>query len=89
MLKFRHCDEEVGRGIIGESPVQAGELTAEEIARCEKDSAAVLQIVKRDGPVLKVRAKGPRYTPVARRNDKPDAIAYLLKNHAEISDAQI
>lgn len=83
------ADEEVGRGIIGESPVQAGELTAEEIARCEKDATAVLQIVKRDGPVLKVRAKGPRYTPVARRNDKPDAIAYLLKNHPEISDAQI
>lgn len=83
------ADEEVGRGIIGESPVQGGELTAEEIQRCEADPAAVLQIVKRDGPALKVRAKGPRYTPVARRNDKPDAIAFLLKQHPEISDAQV
>ncbi|HPQ50915.1 MAG: DUF1013 domain-containing protein [Alphaproteobacteria bacterium] len=83
------ADEEVGRGIIGESPVQCGELSAEEIARCEKDQSAILQIIKREGPALKSRAKGPRYTPVARRNDKPDAIAYLLKHHSEISDAQV
>lgn len=83
------ADEEVGRGIIGESPVQCGELTPEEIERCEKDQAARLNILKRDGPALKIRAKGPRYTPVARRNDKPDAIAYLIKYHPEVSDAQI
>lgn len=83
------ADEEVGRGIIGEDPIQAGELTAEEIARCEQDPAAKLQIVKKDGPALKIRAKGPRYTPVAKRNDKPDAIAYILKHHPEVSDAQI
>lgn len=83
------ADEEVGRGIIGESAILAGELTAEEIARCEKDNKASLRIIKRDGPALKVRAKGPRYTPVARRNDKPDAIAFIVKNHPEVSDAQI
>lgn len=83
------ADEEVGRGIIGESPILAGELSAEEIERCEKDNNAALKIIKRDGPALKVRAKGPRYTPVARRNDKPDAIMYLVKNHPEVSDAQI
>lgn len=83
------ADEEVGRGIIGESPIQCGELTQDEIERCEKDGAARLNILKRDGPALKIRAKGPRYTPVARRNDKPDAIAYLLKYHPEVSDAQI
>ncbi|MFA7276139.1 MAG: DUF1013 domain-containing protein [Pseudobdellovibrionaceae bacterium] len=83
------ADEEVGRGIIGESPIQAGELTAAEIERCENDAVASLKILKREGPALKIRGKGPRYTPVARRNDKPDAIAYLLKNHSEISEAQI
>lgn len=83
------ADEEVGRGIIGESPIQCGELAADEIKRCEDDQDASLQILKREGPALKVRAKGPRYTPVARRNDKPDAIAYLLKHHPEVSDAQI
>jgi hypothetical protein len=83
------ADEEVGRGIIGESAILAGELTAEEIERCEKSESASLRIIKRDGPALKVRAKGPRYTPVARRNDKPDAIAWIVKNHPEVSDAQI
>lgn len=83
------ADEEVGRGIIGESPIQCGELTAAEIERCEKNAEARLTIIKRDGPTLKVRAKGPRYTPVARRNDKPDAIAYILKHYPDISDAQI
>ncbi len=84
-----YADEEVGRGIIGESPIQCGELTAAEIERCEKDPEAELRITKREGPALKARGKGPRYTPVARRNDKPDAIAYLLKHHGEIPDAQI
>lgn len=83
------ADEEVGRGIIGESPVLSGELSAADIERCEKNEDAILQIIKRDGPTLKIRAKGPRYTPVARRNDKPDAIAYLLKQHPEVSVAQI
>lgn len=83
------ADEEVGRGIIGESPILCGELDAKEIERCEKDQNAKLQILKREGPALKSRAKGPRYTPVARRNDKPDAIAWILKHHPEVSEAQI
>lgn len=83
------ADEEVGRGIIGEDPTKNGELSAEEIARCEKDSDNRLRMSKDDKPAVKVRAKGPRYTPVSRRNDKPDAIAYILKNNPEISDAQI
>ncbi len=83
------ADEEVGRGIIGEDPIKNGEVTAEEIARCEQDSDNRLKMSKDELPSVKVRAKGPRYTPVSRRNDKPDAIAYILKNHPEISDAQI
>lgn len=83
------ADEEVGRGIIGESPIQCGELTNAEIERCEGDAEASLNIKRRDGPALKTRGKGPRYTPLARRNDKPDAIAYLLKHHPDIPDAQV
>ena len=83
------ADEEVGRGIIGEDPIKNGELTAEEIARCEKDSDNRLRMSKDDKPAVKQRAKGPRYTPVSRRNDKPDAIAYILKTNPEISEAQI
>lgn len=83
------ADEEVGKGIIGEDPVKNGELTAAEIERCEKDSDLRLRMSRDELPSVKVRAKGPRYTPVSRRNDKPDAIAYILKNNPEISDAQI
>jgi hypothetical protein len=83
------ADEEVGKGIIGEDPVKAGELTPEEIARCEKDQSNRLKINHSENPSVKVRAKGPRYTPVSKRNDKPDAIAYLLKHHPELKDSQI
>lgn len=83
------ADEEVGKGIIGEDPIKSGELSQEEIERCEKDPKAALQISKSENPAVKLRAKGPRYTPVAKRNDKPDAIAYLLKHHPELKDSQI
>lgn len=83
------ADEEVGKGIIGEDPIKNGELTADEIARCENNSEARLKISRSELPSVKTRGKGPRYTPVSRRNDKPDAIAYILKFNSEISDAQI
>lgn len=84
-----YADEEIGKGIIGEDPVKAGELTQEEIERCEKDTSARLKIRGTENPAVKIRAKGPRYTPVSKRNDKPDAIAYLLKHHPELKDSQI
>ena len=83
------ADEEVGKGIIGEDPIKAGELSQEEIARCEKDESNRLKINHSENPSVKVRAKGPRYTPVSKRNDKPDAIAYLLKHHPELKDSQV
>lgn len=83
------ADEEVGKGIIGEDPIKAGELTQEEIERCEQDGSAHLRMTKTENPAVKIRAKGPRYTPVSKRNDKPDAIAYLLKHHPELKDSQI
>jgi uncharacterized protein len=83
------ADEEIGRGIIGEDPIKSGELTQSEIERVEKDPSASLRLSRTDLPTVKKRAKGPRYTPVSKRNDKPDAIAYIIKNNPEISDAQI
>lgn len=83
------ADEDVGRGIVGRDPVTHGELTAEELERCQADSSARLRVSRSDLPPLKVRAKGPKYTPVSKRGDKPDAISWILKNHPEISDAQI
>lgn len=83
------ANEEIGRGLVGRDPVEHGELVAEELKRAEADPAARLQMLRRDLPGLRARAKGPRYTPVSKRGDKPDAIAFILKNNAEISDAQI
>jgi hypothetical protein len=83
------ADGEVAQGIIGYDPVQNGQLTREEIARCEGDTSARLQLAAGAVPQSKHRGKGGRYTPVAKRNDRPDGIAWLLRNHPELSIAQI
>ncbi|MBI4031932.1 MAG: DUF1013 domain-containing protein [Proteobacteria bacterium] len=83
------ADEDVGRGIVGRSPIDHSELTQEELDKAIADSGYRMKMAKSDLPGVKVRAKGPKYTPVAKRSDKPDAIAYILKHHPEVSDAQI
>lgn len=83
------ADEEVGRGIVGRNPVEHNELAREELEKANADPAYRMVMSKTDLPNVKVRSKGPRYTPVSKRGDKPDAIAYLLKHHPEITDAQI
>lgn len=84
------ADEDVGRGIVGRSPVEHGEVDESELQKAEKNSSYMMKYAKRsDLPAVKMRAKGPKYTPVSKRGDKPDAIAYLLKHHPEITDAQL
>ena len=83
------ANEEVGRGIVGRNPLDNNEITEEELEKAKADSNYMMKLIKTDLPTVKSRAKGPRYTPVSRRADKPDAIAYILKHHPEISDAQI
>jgi hypothetical protein len=83
------ANEEVGRGIVGRNPVENNEVTPEELEKAKADENYVMNLIKTDLPTVKSRAKGPRYTPVSKRADKPDAIAYILKHHPEISDAQI
>lgn len=83
------ADGEVAPGMHGIDPVQGGQLTAAEITRCEADPDASLAIVISDMPQPVVRHKGPRYTPVSKRADKPDGIAWLAKHHPELADAQI
>ncbi len=83
------ADGEASGGMQGLDPVQNGQLTREEILRCEEDTSAKLRIAESDIPMPKVRHKGPRYTPVSKRADKPDAIAWLLKHHPELTDAQV
>jgi hypothetical protein len=83
------ADDEVAVGMVGLDPVTSGQLTMEEIARCQADPAARLQLAEVNIPLPVSRSKGPRYTPVSKRGDKPDAIAWLLKNHPELTDAQL
>jgi hypothetical protein len=83
------ADGEVAIGIVGKSPVESGQLSLEEIQRCEKDSDARLTLAGDARKYMSNKVKGSRYTPVARRQDKPDAIAWILKNHPELGDAQI
>lgn len=85
------ADGEVAGGIIGENPVNAQQLSHEEIARCEADSSASLQLLyaTKQYIISKKKKTKSRYTPVARRQDKPSAIAWLLKHCPNIADIQI
>ena len=83
------ADGEVGSSMMGLNPIANGQLTKEEIARCEADEKAVLKKNVSDLPAVMTRSKGARYTPMAKRQDKPDAIAWILKHRPELTDAQI
>ncbi len=83
------ADGDVATGILGLNPTMNGQLTAEEIKRCEGDSRAHLKMTRSELPQPVVRSKGPRYTPVSKRADKPDAVAYLIKTYPELLDAQV
>lgn len=82
------ADGEVAQGIVGYDPVANGQLTQEEITRCEADSGLCLHLLPSTLPAPK-RLRGARYTPVAKRNDRPDAIAFLLRNYPQLTEAQV
>ena len=83
------ADEDVAIGMQGMDPIASGELTSEEIERCSADPNASLKTAKPTIPQPRAKQKGARYTPLSKRQDRPDAIAWLLKNYPELSDAQI
>jgi hypothetical protein len=83
------ADGEVAIGMAGFDPISSGQLTQEEIDRCSADATQALQMAEINVPRPTTRTKGPRYTPVARRQDRPDGIAWLLRNFPELSDGQI
>ncbi len=83
------ADGEVGRGIVGRNPVEHEEIVQEELDKAIKDDSYIMKLAKSNLPKAKIRSKGPKYTPVSKRGDKPDAISYLVKHHPEITDAQI
>jgi hypothetical protein len=81
------ADETAATKLTPRDPVRAGELTMEEIEKGHKDPAYRLKISA--GPAQLRRTSGPRYTPLAKRQDKPDGIAWIIRNHPEITDGQI
>jgi hypothetical protein len=81
------ADDTAATKLTGRDPVRSGELTHEEIEKGQKDPDYVLEIQKVPDQVR--RSKGPRYTPLSKRQDKPDGIAWLVRNHPELSDGQI
>lgn len=85
------ADGDVAAGVRGADPVSAGQLTSEEIARAEGDPAYRMVATKPKYAELQetARKKGPRYTPLSRRQNRPDAIAWLVRNHPELTDGQI
>jgi hypothetical protein len=83
------ADGEVAVGMVGFDPVASGQLTRAEIERAERVPSVRLSLQVQDLPQPVQRSKGPRYTPVTKRGDKPDAIAWLLKSHPDLSDTQI
>lgn len=84
------ADGDVAQGVRGQDPIQSGELTRESIDAAQNDESVKLILAKRKlvVPEAKVR-KGPRYTPLSRRQDKPSSILWLVKFHPELVDSQV
>ncbi len=83
------ADGEVAGGIRGMDPIANNQLSSEEIKRCEKDVNAKLILMVNPAAAGEGKRRGPRYTPLSKRQDRPAAIAWLVKYHPEMSDAQI
>ncbi len=84
------ADGDVALGIRGMDPVASGQLTREELERGQADPSYRLKLAEPKVEIPEVPTKrGPRYTPVSRRQDRPDAISWLLRNHPELTDSQI
>lgn len=83
------ADGDVAGGIMGVNPIQNGQLTREEIEKAEADPNYRLKLSEPKVRVAAAKRKGPRYTPISRRNERPNAIKWLVRNHPELKDAQI
>lgn len=83
------ADGEVAVGVKGFDPITNTQLTRDEIARCEKNPKAKLQLMHNPAAEGETKRKGPRYTPLSKRQDRPAAIAWLVKFHPELTDGQI
>ena len=81
------ADDTAATKLTGRDPLRSGELTLEEIERGQADPNYKLQMFRE--PDQAVRTKGPRYTPVSKRQDKPDGVSWLIRNHPDLTDGQI
>ncbi|MEE9314797.1 MAG: cell cycle transcriptional regulator TrcR [Rhizobiaceae bacterium] len=83
------ADGDSAQGIKGVNPISNGQLSREGITECEADEDKKLELLEPKVKVPELKKKGPRYTPVSRRQDRPNAIQWLVRNHPELRDAQI
>ena len=83
------ADGDSAQGIKGMDPVLGGQLLREEVEKAEADHDYRMKISEPKVRVPEARRRGPRYTPVSKRQDRPNAILWLVRNHPEIKDAQI
>jgi hypothetical protein len=83
------ADGEAAQGIKGMDPISTGQLSRDELEKAQKDPAHRLKLQVSKVKVPTVKRKGPRYTPVSKRQDRPNAIRWLLRHHPELKDAQI
>ena len=83
------ADGDSAQGIKGMDPVMTGQLTRDEIKRGEGDAEYRLKLSEPKVRVPESKRRGPRYTPLSKRQDRPNAILWLVRNHAELKDAQI
>ena len=83
------ADGEAAQSIKGLDPIVTGQLTREDIEQAEADPTRRLTISEPKVRAPAAKRKGPRYTPVSRRQDRPNAILWLLRNHPELKDAQV
>src|SRR5271154_6906428 len=84
------ADDDVAKGIKGQDPITSGQLTREQIQEAEKDPKKRLKMATPKHKMPGVRLKrAPRYTPVSKRQDKPDAVYWIIRNHSEFADADI
>ena len=83
------ADGDVAKGIKAYNPILAGQLSREEIDLCSKDPNRSLNLVERAEEVQIKERKKPKYTPLSKRQDRPDAALWLLKNYSEFTDGQI
>ena len=83
------ADGDAAQGIKGADPVLSGQVTREEIEKAEADPTYRLKVQEPKVRVPEIRRRGPRYTPVSKRQDRPNAILWLVRNHPELKDSQI